>query len=144
MDTQSSTRYYETSISTASPSRLVVMLYDGAIRFLQQSVQDIQKKDLEGKRKSVDRALAIMQQLRGSLNKEEGAHIAKDLERLYDYIMTRISEGSRKLDTRPLDEAVRLLRTLSQAWERVAEEELRKSASATPAAPEGGRLQIHG
>jgi flagellar protein FliS len=144
MDTQSSARYHEASINTASSTRLVVMLYDGAIRFLQQSVHDIRKKDLEGKRKSVDRALAIMQQLRGSLNREQGAHIARELERLYDYIMTRISEGSRKLDARPLDEAVRLLRTLAQAWESVAEEELRKSAAATPTTPEGGRLQIHG
>jgi flagellar protein FliS len=144
MDAQSSVRYYETSITTASPSRLVVMLYEGAIRFLQQSVEDIQKKDLEGKRKSVDRAIAIMQQLRGSLNKEQGAHIARDLERLYDYIMARIFEGSRKLDTRPIDEAVRLLRTLAQAWERVAEEESRRLASAVPTATEGGRLKIHG
>ena len=65
------------------------------------SLSRIFKEGSRGKRKSVDRALAIMQQLRGSLNKEEGANIAKDLERLYDYIMTRISEGSRKLDTRP-------------------------------------------
>jgi len=143
MDTQSSARYFETSINTASPSRLVVMLYDGAIRFLQQSAHDIRKNDLEGKRRSLDRALAIMQQLRGSLDKSQGAHIARDLERLYDYIMARISEGSRKLDTGPIDEAVRLLRTLAQAWERVAQEELKQSA-ATPTIPEGGRLRIHG
>ena len=143
MHSRGANQYLQTQVQSRSPLELVVMLYDGAIRFLQQSAHDIRKNDLEGKRRSVDRALAIMQQLRGSLDKSQGAHIARDLERLYDYIMARISEGSRKLDTGPIDEAVRLLRTLAQAWERVAQEELKQSA-ATPTIPEGGRLRIHG
>jgi flagellar protein FliS len=138
-------RYFETSVTTSSPLRLVVMLYEGAIRFSQQAIQDMEKKDLVGKRKSVDRALAILQQLRGSLDKQHG-QIANDLDRLYDYMMSRIAEGSRKLDTRPIDECVRLLKTMAEAWERVAEEELRKSATANidAAKPAGGRLQING
>ena len=121
------------------------MLYDGAIRFLKQSILDIRNKDLEGKRKSVDRALAIIQQLRCSLDKERGQHIARDLERLYDYISMRVAEGSRKLDARPIDESVRLLTTLAEAWEKVAQEELKNSAAVNPgqAAPHGS-LQIRG
>jgi len=122
------------------------MLYEGAIRFSQQAIYDIENKDLIGKRRSVDRALAILQQLRGALDKQQGQKIAKDLDQLYEYMMMRIAEGSRKLDTGPIDECVRLLKTMAEAWSRVAEEELRKSAAANIGAPNpaGGRLQING
>ena len=53
-----SNAYRETAVQTSSPTRLVVMLYEGIIRFLRESVTAIESKDLDRKRQSVDRAVA--------------------------------------------------------------------------------------
>jgi flagellar secretion chaperone FliS len=118
-----SSAYKETSIQTASGLKLVNMLYEGAIRFLRQAKEDIARKDLLGKSQSVDRAVAIIQHLQGTLDFDKGGKISYDLDRLYTYIGNRIFEGSAKLDTRAFEEAIQLLTTLLAGWEEIARKE---------------------
>ena len=127
------TRYRESSVNTASPMKMVVLLYEAAIRHLKQSAEHIRNRNLEGKRESLDRAMAIVQQLHSSLDMEKGGKIAAELDRLYTYITGRMLEGSAKLETGPLYEAVRLLTNLNSAWEQLAAGEAAKVPS--PAAP---------
>jgi flagellar protein FliS len=119
----SASRYYESSVNTASPIQLVVMLYQGAIRQLKQAAEHIERRNLEGKRISIDKAMAIVQQLHGSLDMEKGGQIAADLDRLYAYVTTRILEGSASLNVRPIEEAASVLITLSSAWEQLSSSE---------------------
>ena len=121
-------RYFESSVNTSSPTKLVVLLYEGAIRFIRQAVTDIEEKNYQGKRVSVDRAMAIVQQLHGSLDMVRGGAIAADLDRLYNYVTSRILEGSANLDTRPLSEAVRILTALNSAWTQIASRDLPQDA----------------
>src|SRR3979411_1216350 len=107
MQTGSNT-YQEVAVQTASPAKLVVMLYEGAIRFLRQSVTAIESKDLDRKRQSVDRALAVIQHLQSTLDKR-GSDVSADLDRLYIYITSCILQGSGKLEVAPLQEAIKLL-----------------------------------
>lgn len=113
-------RYYESSVNTASPIQLVVLLYQGAIRQLKQAAEHIECRNLEGKRVAIDKAMAIVQQLHGSLDMEKGGQIATDLDRLYTYVTSRILEGSTTLDVRSIEEAARILITLSSAWEQLS------------------------
>jgi flagellar protein FliS len=122
-------------VTTASPVKLVAMLYDGAIRNLGQAVLHLRNRNLAGKRDAVDKALAIVHQLHGSLDMEKGGEIAVELDRLYAYVISRILEGSAKLDPRPLEEAARLLTTLNSAWEEVAAAEGKQPAG-NPRPPE--------
>src|SRR5580700_9999816 len=105
----SASRYYETSVTTASPEQLVVMLYEGAIKYLRQSVTAIEEKNLVGKRQSIDRAMAIVQHLRNTLDMERGGEISVELDKLYIYMTNCIINGSIKLQTAPLQEAIKLL-----------------------------------
>lgn len=115
-----STAYRDVAVQTSSPTKLVIMLYEGSIRFLRESIAAIETKDLERKRQSVDRAVAIVQHLHDTLDMERGQEVAANLDRLYTYITGRILDGSSKLQTAPLEEAIKLLNTLLTAWEELA------------------------
>jgi len=115
--------YQEVAIQTSSPAKLVVMLYEGTIRFLNQSIEAINAKDLDAKRRSIDRAIGIIQHLQNTLDRGQGGDLAADLDRLYSYIMSRILDGSGTLETKPLEEAIKLLNTLLAGWEDVVKKE---------------------
>ena len=115
--------YQEVAVQTSSPSKLVVMLYEGAIRFLNQSITAIEAKDLNLKRQSIDRAVAVIQHLQSTLDMTQGKEVAAELDRLYTYITSRILDGSGKLEVAPLQEAIKLLTTLLTGWEEVAKKE---------------------
>jgi flagellar secretion chaperone FliS len=137
--------YKEISINTASPAKLVVMLYEGAIRFLRQTESDVRNKDFAKKSQSVDRAVAIIQHLQGTLDLEKGGQVAFDLDRLYTYITSRIFDGSAKLDLKAFEEAIQLLTTLLSGWEEIARREQERSVPADLLAKQaaGGRLELH-
>lgn len=115
--------YKETSVVTASPTQLVVMLYEGAIRFLTNAARNIRSGDLVGKSESVSRAVAIIQHLRDTLDLEKGQHIARDLDRLYQYTLSRVLEGSTKLNPTAIEDAIKVLANLLPAWEEIAKKE---------------------
>ena len=94
--------YQETAVQTSSPTKLVVMLYEGAIRFLRQSIEAVGAKDFDRKRQSVDRAMAVIQHLQSTLDKR-GGDVSAELDRLYTYVTARILEGSGKLEVAPFE-----------------------------------------
>jgi flagellar protein FliS len=143
--TYGSSVYKEISINTASPAKLVVMLYEGAIRFLRQAEGDVRNKDFAKKSQSVDRAVAIIQHLQGTLDLDKGGNVAFDLDRLYTYITSRIFEGSAKLDLKAFEEAIQLLTTLLSGWEEIARREQEPSVPADllTQQPAGGRFELH-
>ena len=139
--------YQEIAVQTSSPTKLVVMLYEGAIRFLRQSITAIQSKDLDQKRHSVDRAVAVIQHLQGTLDMDRGGAVAAELDKLYTYINSKIIEGSSKLQTAPIEEAIKLLTVLLSGWEEVSrrgqEQTVPTTLLAQQAATSNGRLKLH-
>ena len=85
------------------------MLYDGAIRFLRRGIEAIESSDIEAKAAASDRALAIVQHLHLSLDMDRGQEISANLERLYSFVITQITEGSSGLQPRKLEEAIKVL-----------------------------------
>ena len=137
--------YKEIAINTSSPTKLVVMLYQGAVRFLREAVDDIQRQDFVHKRQSIDRAAAIVHYLQVTLDTDKGQEIAHELNRLYTYMTARIYEGSTKLDCAPIEEVIKLLETLLSGWEQIA---LNDQEQAVPTdllvqQASSGRFDIH-
>lgn len=112
--------YYQTQIQSRSPLELVVMLYDGALRHLGQAGRANAQGDAGGRREALSRALAILGELQASLNMHEGREIASSLDGLYAYITSRLLEVATRKDASAIDEAIRLLTTLRDAWAEVA------------------------
>jgi flagellar protein FliS len=119
--------YKQVAVQTSSPTGLVVMLYEGAIRNLRDAANAIRKKDLVRKRQTVDRAVAILQHLQSTLDRERGESIAADLDKLYAYIISRVLQGSTQLEAEPLEEAAKLLRILLSGWEQLVKQQPQQS-----------------
>ena len=140
----SSNPYQQTAVQTSSPTKLVVMLYEGAIRFLRQSIEAIGAKDFDRKRQSVDRAMAVIQHLQSTLDKRGGA-VSAELDRLYTYVTARILEGSGKLEVAPFEEAIKLLTVLLSGWEEIAKKDQEQAVPTTLLAQQAanGRFELH-
>jgi flagellar protein FliS len=109
--------YQTVSTTTADPGRLVLQLYDSAIRFLRDAQRAHGRGDIGGFAKNQARAHAIVGELAGSLNLEAGGEVAANLERLYDFMLRHLAEGLVKRSPAHLDRVVGLLRELRAGFE---------------------------
>jgi flagellar protein FliS len=112
--------YQKVDAQSRSPLELVVMLYDGAIRFLGEALDAHERKDQWARATAVSKALAIVGELRSTLNLEEGSSVALELERLYDYMTGRLLEVTTKRDLSGLTEVRQLLVTVREGWVQVS------------------------
>jgi len=108
--------YRRTEIESRTPLELVVMLYDGALRFLAEARGAIERKDVPARRAAMGRALAIVAELQSTLNMEAGGELSTSLDQLYSFVIMRLTDASSTQDVAPLDEAVRVLGTLREGW----------------------------
>ncbi|PYS39310.1 MAG: flagellar export chaperone FliS [Acidobacteria bacterium] len=129
--------YQEIEANASNGLQLVVMLYDGAIRFLNDASACVKRRDLPGKVLAVDRALAIIGELQATLKMDEGAHISSSLDGLYTYMTQRILDASLRLDPAPFDEVVRLLANLNNGWKEIAQRNTPQMPNSQPAAVPG-------
>jgi flagellar protein FliS len=112
--------YQQIEANGANGVQLVVMLYDGAIRFLGDAKACADRGDRRGKATAISKTLAIVGELQSTLKLEEGGDIARSLDALYTYITERILDASIKGNDSALDEAAKVLRTLNSAWMEIA------------------------
>jgi flagellar protein FliS len=98
-----------------SPMELVIMLYDGAIRFVGEAREAILRKDLSARTEATRRALDIVSELQMTLNVENGGEIARELDRLYSYISSRLLDVTRG-ELAAADEIRKLLGTLRDGF----------------------------
>jgi flagellar protein FliS len=117
MAVEQASRYRRSQIDTASPGKLVIMLYEGAIRFLNEARECLSQKDLEKANNRLIRAQDIISELMMSLNMKEGGQIASSLYRLYDYLKWRLVEANISKNPDLIDEAIRIMSSLKEAWE---------------------------
>lgn len=114
--------YKHTDIETASKLKLVVMLYSGAIRFLNLAVESIEKKEINEANTNILRAQDIVSELLASLNFDAG-NIADELSNLYIYIHKLLLEGNIKKNPKLLKEAIELLENLKSGWDDLLSKE---------------------
>jgi len=115
--------YARTHVQSRSPLELVVMLYDGLLRHVEDARAALAARDLIRKKEAVSRALAILSELQSTLNLERGGEIASSLDDLYTYVNGRLLDGSARNDAPPFEEAARVLRPLRDAWAEIAARE---------------------
>lgn len=102
---------------TASPHKLILMLFDGAIKAISIAKFSINKKEIGSKCEAISRAIAIIEEgLKLSLDVKAGGEIAENLSALYEYMCIRLLLANLKNDISALDEVSRLLMELRGAW----------------------------
>ena len=112
--------YRRTQVQASTPVEQVVLLYDGALRFMNDARGAMERRDIAARRAAVSRTLAIVGELRGTLDMERGGEIAVSLERLYAYVTNRLMDAVMHHDTRAIDDAIRVFETLRDAWRTIA------------------------
>ncbi|WP_196599964.1 flagellar export chaperone FliS [Pectinatus frisingensis] len=106
--------YKRQQILTASPEMLTLMLYNGAVKFINEGIKYIGEKDCIKSNKVLIRAQNIIIELMSSLNMEYD--IAKQLYPIYNYIYRILIEGNMKNDANKLEEAKKLVLQLRDTW----------------------------
>ncbi|MBT4497018.1 MAG: flagellar export chaperone FliS [Gemmatimonadetes bacterium] len=115
-------QYSQVQIQTANKGKLIVMLYQGAIRFMKKAQLLIDKNDMEGKGNCLIRAQDIILELLYALDQEmleKGDDLALNLQRLYLYAYRRLVQANIHIDVQAIDEVIALMANLLEAWERI-------------------------
>ncbi|MBU0567452.1 flagellar export chaperone FliS [bacterium] len=116
MSTNPYEQYRKAGISTASSGRLILMLYDGAVRFLKEAKNGLSEKKLDVANNNIIKAQNILTELMLSLNMDVG-EIAQNLYSLYDFMNRELIKANAKKDEKPIDNVIKMLVELRSAWE---------------------------
>jgi flagellar protein FliS len=116
--TQIQRTYKQVHVETASQGKLIVMLYDAAIKRTEEAISLIGTKKLDMVNNNLVRAQDIVAELRASLNMKAG-EIAANLDRLYDYIHRLLVRGNVRKEAAPLQEALQLMKVLRETWKEL-------------------------
>jgi len=120
-------------VETADQGTLIILLYDGAIRFLQLAKQRLREENYEAKGKLIVRAQDIVAELMACLNMDAGK-IAHSLNSIYSYMIRRLMHAELNKDVEAIDEVITLLNELREAWvEVLSKKELTEASTATTA-----------
>ena len=122
-------KYKETSVQSASREKLLLMLYEGCIRFMKQALMAIDKKDIAGRGMNIGRAFDIVNELNNTLNHEVAPEIAKNLEQLYMFVTEQLTKCNATGQKKPLEDALKIMETLYTGWVEAIEKIKREEAS---------------
>jgi flagellar protein FliS len=111
--------YLQTQVTTTTQGELLLLLYDGAIKFLTQAKDKIAERDYAGKGILISKALDIVNELDASLNMEKGGELAQNLHKLYFYCSTRLLNANLKMDVAFIDEVIKILSGLRGAYGQI-------------------------
>jgi len=114
------TKYLNQQVLTASPSKLVYMLYDRAIASLREAIAAIEAGEIEKRWKANNRAMEIVQHMWATLNIDDSGEIGDNLNKLLPYMMLRLPDVDLHNDPEPAREVIILLEPLRDAWRQIA------------------------
>lgn len=109
--------YANSKIMTASPAELILMLYDGAIKFCNIAIMGIEEKNIQKAHDNIMKVERIIKEFRDSLDHKYP--VSKDFDRVYEYLIRRLHEANVKKDAAILEEVLEHLRTMRETWKEV-------------------------
>jgi flagellar secretion chaperone FliS len=120
--TASPQAYRENMVLSATPARLVVMLYDGAQRFLRQAATAMRAGEVERAHNTLRRAELILAHLDGVLDHEQGGQLSERLHSIYQFCLVYLNRARMSQDADKLEQVGRLLAELRESWAEIAHE----------------------
>jgi len=109
-------QYQKTSVQSASREKLLLMLYEGAIKYMKRAKAAIQKNDIKTRGENVGYAYDIVCELNNTLDHSVGGDIALNLEKLYMFVNDKLVEANINNKEKPLDEAIKVFEILYEGW----------------------------
>jgi flagellar protein FliS len=112
--------YRENSITTQNKEKIIVLLYEGAMKFLKQSIVAMEANDYLAKGNHIVKAQEIIFELNMCLDMEVGGQISDNLRSLYNFMYKRLGVANRRCDAEIVREVIGLLKHLHAGWSHVA------------------------
>ncbi len=110
-------QYQTNSVMTASPAELTFMLYNGAIKFCNQAIESIEKKQMEESHNYIVKAQNIIEELRLTLNTKY--EIAVEMEQMYIFIYQLLIEANIEKNANKIQDAIGLIREFRDVWQEI-------------------------
>ncbi|MFD2703185.1 flagellar export chaperone FliS [Paenibacillus shunpengii] len=111
-------KYRQTSVQTSNPAQLVIMLYDGAIRFIKTGIQGIENKNFEHVNTNFGKAQTIISELMSTLNHK--IEISRSLYQLYEYMNYTLIQANIKKKAEPAEQVLEMLTELRDTWHQAS------------------------
>jgi flagellar protein FliS len=135
-------QYANVHFTTVDRGKLLLMMYDGGLNFLRHAKSALESKDVPKFAKYLSKSQAIIAELMNTLDFEAGGQIAKDLDRLYDFMLFYLTEANLQKDAKKIQRVIDLLEMIAGAYREVIEsgryiEEIRAIEAAKAAGSTG-------
>lgn len=114
-------KYKNTAVQSASREKILLMLYEGAIKFTKLAIKAAEEKKIADRGVNIGRAFDIIMELNNTLDHKVGGEIANQLEQLYMFMMEQYTKSNISGDPAPLRENLKLLNTLYDGWVQAVE-----------------------
>lgn len=114
-------RYSEAQVTMVDRGGLLLLVFEGGMRFLRLTREALAAGDLPRMATHLDRAQAIVTELRGTLDYDAGGTIARDLARLYDFMLVHLGEAYARRSLRHVDEVLAVFGTITDAYRTILE-----------------------
>ena len=136
--------YLETEILSATPVRLVELLYRGGLDAVRLARNALDASNIAERSRQIVRGQAILAELSLTLDHQRGGALSRELAELYDYMQRRLNNANSEQRAEPLDEVSRLLETLLEAWSSVSGSIALDPVAANQSAGQPGGVNLEG
>lgn len=109
-------KYKATAVTSASREKLLLMMYEGAIKFAKKAATACEQKQIAERGFNIGKTYDIVMELANTLDHSVGGDIAKNLEQLYMYILDQLTKSNISGDPAPIRNAIKILETLHEGW----------------------------
>lgn len=114
-------KYKTTSVQSASREKILLMLYEAAIRFIKKAIKAIEENNIAERGVNIGKAYDIFMELNNTLDHKSGGEIAVNLEQLYMYITDQLTHANIKGDVKALQNVLKITETLYRGWVEAVE-----------------------
>ena len=111
--------YHHDEIATSSQGKLIIMMYEGALKFVNLAIEGIDNNDISKKGTYINKAHEIINELSFALDVEKGGEVAQKLESLYQFALHQLTRANIKSDRKALESIINILTPLMDAWKEV-------------------------
>lgn len=119
MNAYGTDQYRQTQVTTVDKGRLIVLLYEGAIKFLREASEAQRNGDIPARANFINRALDIIGELSQSLNMQDGGDIAFNLKRIYQFWTDHLLKAKVVRESSAMDDVIEMMTSLIEAWQMV-------------------------
>lgn len=122
--------YLKNEIEGATKGKLILLLYDGALKFLKISQKFINENEIESAHTNIIKTQNILYELMSTLNMDAG-EVSENLLKLYDFMIWQLVEANKEKDAEKIESVIKLLVVLRDAWRDVISQEENKGSVET-------------